>query len=93
MSNSDLAVGVVGLPNVGALLKKPTYLVTLTEGKKEVYFLATDKPELIVGGFIQAKGAFVDSPDVTEVTKDSIVEMIFPSHRIVHIKNLVFKQK
>lgn len=97
MTNSDLAVGVVGLPNVGALLKKPTYLVTLTEGegknKKEVFFLSIDRPELMNAGFIQTKGAFVDSADATEVIKDAVVEIIFPSHRIVSIKNLVFKQK
>jgi hypothetical protein len=97
MTNSDLAVGVVGLPNVGALLKKPTYLVTLTEGegknRKEVFFLSIDRPELVAGGFIQTKGAFVDSAEVTDVVKDAVAEMIFPSHRLVSIKNLVFKQK
>lgn len=93
MSGSDFAVGVVGLPSVGALLKKPTYLVTLTEGKKEIFFLSIDRPEFVNSGFIQTKGAFVDSADTTEFTKDSVVEIIFPSHRIVSIKNLVFKQK
>lgn len=90
---ADIAVGTVGLPQVGNLLKKPTYLVRLTEGKKVLNFLSLDKPSF-EGGFIQAKGCFVEEDDLTKsVEKDQVVEMYFPNHVILSIKNLAYKSK
>jgi hypothetical protein len=101
--SSDIGLGVVGVPNVGGVSKKPPHLVELMEGKNKNYFLALDKPELLLG-FIQVKGTFLSSTEVeralkdisafvTQVPKENIFEMLLPSHRVLSIKNLLFKAK
>lgn len=105
MSDHDIAIGPVGVPNVAALTKKPPHLVLLIDGKKVQNFLSMDKPEA-VAGFIQVKGFFVeptweaseDSSDkyialIGSTSKDKYVEMYFPLHRVHSVKNLMFKAK
>jgi len=101
MPEKDFAVSSVGIPSVGQVSKKPCYLITLTNpaGKKPVLFLSLDKPDLLEG-FVQAKGIFSDLSDeelsktYTEVIANSPldvrVEMMFPHHRILSIRNLVY---
>lgn len=102
MSN-DIAIGPVGLPNIGALIKKPPHLVELTEGKTKINFLSLDKPELL-SDYIQVKGRVISSTEMESVSKDlvafinsihkdTIEECLFPSHRVLSIKNLAFKAK
>ena len=102
----DIAVGSVGIPAVSPGNKKPPYLTLLdlpgSKGKNCEKFISIDKPELL-SGFIQAKGFFcADSEDdimkniselLTTTKKELYVEMMFPAHRIISIKNLVFKAK
>lgn len=109
MSNgyTDIAVGMnVSIPTAGVLSKKPSYLVIL-EGdggktKKNNFFITFDKPEFLPG-FIQVKGFFCDSKEeeiiknfselLTNISKDLILEVILPWHKICRIRSLVFKQK
>lgn len=100
-NNSDHVIMVTSAPNNVATSKKPPHLVVLNDGKKTQSFVSLDKPELLES-FIQVKGFFVDiSGDDSKayldfaqnVQKESIVEMFFPIHRVVSIKNLVFKSK
>lgn len=101
--SSDIGLGVVGIPNVGGVSKKPPHLVELMEGKTKNYFLAQDKPELLLG-FIQVKGCFLSLIEVevalkdinafvAQISKENIFEMLLPSHRVLSIKNLLFKAK
>lgn len=106
MTDHDIAIGPVGIPNTAALAKKPPHLVSLSDGKKIELFLSLDKPESL-NGFIQVKGFYVSDSDrateeqvnkdylnlMGEIKKDSIVEMYFPLHRVHSIKNLMFKAK
>ncbi len=101
MPEKDFAVGSVGIPSVGKVISKPCYLVALTNpiGKKPLHFISIDKPDLLEG-FIQAKGYFSDLSDedlvksyaevVANAPLDSRVEMMFPHHRVLSIRNLVF---
>lgn len=106
MSN-DIAVGVTSTPTIGVITKKPPHLVVVEspEGKsKQVVrlFLSLDKPSPDVG-YITVKGFFVDKDEkeisdnfieiITNNSKENIEEIMFPNHRVVRIKNLVFKAK
>ena len=86
-------------------LKKPPYLITLDDGatgktRNFQRFISLDKPESI-NGFIQVKGIFCDKNEdeiiksfldiLTDTSKDLILEMMFPLHRIHSIRSLVFK--
>lgn len=90
--------------NTIAQSKKPSYLITLedTSSKKAdrfQRFISLDKPELL-NGFIQVKGIFSDKSEdeiiktfvdiLTNSSKELILEMMFPMHRICSIRNLVF---
>jgi len=105
MPDKDFAIGVTAvLPNAGALMKKPPHLIYLTDGKGKLTerFLSMDKPE-VQNGFIQVKGIYVEESDdeliknffdiLTSASKELILEMMFPLHRISGIRNLVFKAK
>jgi hypothetical protein len=85
-------------------LKKPPYLITLDDGvtgktRNFQRFISLDKPESI-NGFIQVKGIFCDKDEdeiiktfsevLTSSPKESILEMMFPLHRIYSIRSLVF---
>jgi hypothetical protein len=105
MTDKDFAIGVTAvLPTAGALMKKPPHLIYLTDGKGKVTekFLSMDKPEF-QNGFIQVKGLYVEASDdeisksffdiLTNSSKELILEMMFPWHRISGVRNLVFKAK
>lgn len=102
MSERDFAIGSVGIPSVGSAPKKPPYLVSLEPNagsKKAVLFIALDKPDLL-NGFIQVKGIYVDVTEdkvtknfaeiLAETPKEEILDIMFPWHRVVSIRNLVF---
>lgn len=85
-------------------LKKPPFLITLDDGvtgktRNFQRFISLDKPESI-NGFIQVKGIFCDKDEdeiikgfadiLTNTSKETILEMMFPLHRIYSIRSLVF---
>lgn len=101
MPEKDFAVGSVGIPSVGQVSKKPCYLITLSNpaGKKPIYFVALDKPDLL-NGFIATKGFFSDESheylvanfieEVANTPLESRLDMLFPWHRVQCIRSLVF---
>jgi hypothetical protein len=103
MPEKDFGVSVTGIPQVGQVSKKPRYLIILEDAagksKSVTHFIAIDKPDLL-NGFIQVKGFYSDLnedtigktfADVVEnAPKDSIVDIMFPWHRVHSIKSLVF---
>jgi hypothetical protein len=105
MPEKDFAVGSVGLPSVGHISKKPAYLVILEEpaaGKSKAslrYFISLDKPDLL-NGFIQMKGVYCDDSEdhitknfsdiISSTPKESIMDIMFPWHKIHSIRSLVF---
>jgi hypothetical protein len=103
MTNKDFAVGVTGIPSVGHISKKPCYLIVLEDNKGKLktnrYFITIDKPDLQIN-FVQAKGIYCDleedeiikrfSDVLTGASKESIIDVMFPSHRIYSIRSLVF---
>ena len=104
MSDKDYAVNsVTGLPQVGTISKKPCYLVTVEDGVGKSLtikrFITIDKPDLL-NGFVQVKGIFCDLSDeeisktftevLTKTSKELILDMMFPWHKICSIKSLVF---
>jgi hypothetical protein len=103
MPATDLAIGPGNLPTGAPILKKPPYLITLekrgTKGTATEKFISLDKPEMQFS-FVQVKGFYCDKDEedivkgfaaiVAETPKDMIVEMMFPSHRVVSIRSLVF---
>ena len=106
MAGTDILVGVTAGPMMSNLLaKKPSHLISLEnvgKGKTISYFITLDKPELL-NGFIQAKGIFSNlseeeiiksfSEILMDAPKDSILEILFPWHRIINVRSLVFKAK
>lgn len=101
-SDKDYVVSSVGVPMViGAINKKPLYLVTLTsEAKKpQEKFISIDRPDS-QNGFIFAKGFFsdLDSEEIiktfsdllTKTPKELILDMWFPWHRVCSVRSLVF---
>lgn len=66
---------------------------------KQLKFIAMDKPDLL-GNFIQVKGIFCDLSEdeilskfievLTSAPKETIVDIMFPVHKICSIRNLVF---
>ena len=104
MSDKDFAVGAIaGVPAFGALNKKPPYLVTLEDasGKKNSFqkFITLDKPDT-QNGFLMTKGFFTESSEdeiiknfndlLTATSKDLIIDVWFPWHRVVSVRSLVF---
>lgn len=106
MSDKDFSVGLASIPQAGALLKKPLYLILVEsiEGKVKtvLHFISIDKP-INENGFISAKGFFCKSSlseinenyaEITATTaKTDYEELMFPIPRIIRIKNLVYKAK
>lgn len=76
-------------------------VVHTAKGTKTVeeLFIATDRPTFEVG-FIGAKGIYSESSEdkvvkgfadiVATAPKDSVLEMMFPTHRVKHIRSLTF---
>lgn len=100
----DIAIGTALLPTVGAAaLRKPSYLLALTfqNGKTITteHFISLDKPQ-IENGVIQTKGVYTELAEedivkdhvniVSNITKESILEMQFPLHRMIKIRSLGF---
>lgn len=91
------------LPSGAPVKRIPTYLITLerTNGKSQIIerFISIDKP-LAENGFIQVKGVFTERSEdeviksfndiLTNSPKELILEMMFPLHRIISIRSLVF---
>ena len=107
MSN-DIAIGSVSSTslNTAAAPKKPSYLIFLEDAsvKSKVIrkFITFDKPELLQG-FVQVKGFFSELSEeeiiknfmelLTSTSKDLILEVMIPWHKISYMRSLVFKQK
>lgn len=100
----DLGVNALTQTSIAPTLKKPPFLITLDDGmngkiRNFQRFISLDKPESI-NGFIQVKGIFTDSTEeeiikgfsdiLTTAPKESILEMMFPLHRIYSIRSLIF---
>lgn len=96
------AVYAGGLQSGSPVSKKPCYLITLEGGNKAkspVSFIAVDKPDMN-NGFVQVKGIYTDlaedeivrrfSEVIQTTPKEQQVEIMFPTHRIVSIRSLVF---
>lgn len=103
---TDIAIGTANLPTGTPTLKKPVYLITLvdpsgkaTKDATTTYFIATDRPELIQS-FISVRGIYCEATEeeivkgfsdiVGKAPKDTVLEMIFPAHRVKSIRSLVF---
>ena len=104
MSDKDFTVrAIVSVPTIGALNKKPIYLITLEDssGKKNSFqrFIALDKPDSQTG-FLMVKGIFSElaeeeitknfSDILTAAPKELILDVWFPWHRVVSVRSLVF---
>ncbi len=100
----DLGVNALTQTSSAPTLKKPPFLITLDDGmngktRNFQRFISLDKPESI-NGFVQVKGIFTDSTEeeiikgfsdiLTSTPKESILEMMFPLHRIYSIRSLIF---
>jgi hypothetical protein len=98
------AVYAGGFAAGSSINKKPRYLITLESvskaGKNSVrYFIAIDKPDHTTG-FVQVKGFYSDATEdeivssfadlIGETPKESIMEIMFPTHKIHSIRSLVF---
>lgn len=96
------AIYASGIQANNAISKRPTYLVHLDVGPKSKgnFFVSLDKPEL-QSGFIQVKGFYTDENSeetiassfqemIRNATKEQIVDIFLPWHRIHNIRNLVF---
>lgn len=103
-ANINTPGGSVAIIPSGAPIKRnPIYLITLEKavGKAQVIekFISLDKPQS-ENGFIQVKGIFCERAEeeiiksfndiLTNSPKESILEMMFPHHRIISIRSLVF---
>lgn len=103
MTDKDFTVNVTNVHNIGHISKKPRYLITLDDfkGKKLTvrYFISIDKPDLL-DNFVLVKGVYseLDEDEISKkfgeildnTPKESIIDIMFPSHRIYSIRSLVF---
>jgi hypothetical protein len=105
MSDRDYGVGITGVPQVGQVSKKPCYLITLYDvadnGKLKDFrsFISTDKPDFLQN-FIHVKGIYSKENEdeigkrfleiIASTPKESILDIMFPIHRVWSIKSLVF---
>jgi len=100
----DLGVTAITQTTTAPVLKKPPFLITLddgTTGKVRNFqrFISLDKPES-VNGFVQVKGIFCDKEEgeivksfadiLASSSKENVLEMMFPLHRVYSIRSLVF---
>jgi hypothetical protein len=95
--------GMAVIPSGAPVKRNPIYLITLekTVGKTQVIekFISLDNPQS-ENGFIRVKGIFCERAEeeiiksfndiLTNSPKELILEMLFPHHRIVSIRSLVF---
>ena len=100
----DLGVNAITQSTSAPVLKKPPFLIILDDGltgkvRNFQRFISLDKPES-TNGFVQVKGIFCDKEEDEIVKsfmdilgaspKENTLEMMFPLHRIYHIRSLVF---
>jgi hypothetical protein len=105
MPEYDFAISSVGVPQVGRVPNKPRHLIYLTppvgsKSKSPIYFISQERPDINQAGFVSAKGMYCDSSEDVIIStfasildscpKESILELIFPSHRVICIRSLVF---
>jgi len=101
--NRDFTVqNVASIPNTMNVKRKPTYLLKLENTYEITKFVCMDVPDTNVN-FIIVRGFFSELPEdeiiktfpdmLTNVAKDLIVEMWFPTHKVVSIKSLTFSAK
>ena|SRR5271163_2418890 len=76
-------------------------VVHTVKGAKSVesFFISQDRPSL-EQGFVGAKGIYSKLSEeaivkrfldiMAQAPKDSVLEMMFPTHRVKHIRNLIF---
>lgn len=103
--DKDINVAAGNLVPTGApSLKKPPYLIIMERTDKKVQiierFISLDKPSSQMNGFIEVKGVFCDKEEddiiknfneiLATTPKEIILEMIFPIHRIISIRSLIF---
>jgi hypothetical protein len=99
MNQSGIVHAAGGLGS-GIINKKPCYLVALKpKNKKPLNFIALDKPDLLEG-FVGVKGVFSTETEemiinqyntiLESVKKTDIADMMFPIHKVEHIRSLVF---
>lgn len=99
----DIAIGTALLPTGNHISKKPPYLISLmlATGKTTTFehFIALDKPQT-ENGLIQAKGFYANYSEeeilkdfaaiIANIQQTQIVDMQFPHHRLIKIRNLIF---
>lgn len=102
----DIAISANMSPQSGPpTLKKPPYLILLhgvqisAKIAPTERFISFDKPQS-ENGFVQVKGFFATESEeeivksfndiITTASKELIVEMMFPLHRVISIRNLIF---
>jgi hypothetical protein len=98
----DILINTTTTPNTTYTKKTPPYLIVLEKGKSVEHFITLDKPELN-GHFAIVKGIYSGAPEddiiknfdklLTSAPKEAILEMVFPSDKIVRIRNLIFRAK
>lgn len=99
--SEDLAIGITTkITNSNLINLKPSYLIYLNDQK---YFVVQEKLD-IQSNFVLAKGYFINL-DEEALNNSTLIlkmlennsfkkeEMYFPWHRILQIKNLIFKSK
>jgi hypothetical protein len=102
MNNTDIGVGVTGLPrgNHNPSNLKPAHLVYVIHNKKIRYLLTLDKPTMEVP-YLLAKGYFIEKTEeeihasfneiLATEKKESMIEIYLPWHRVFQVKSLIFK--
>jgi hypothetical protein len=104
---NDVIINAVSKPStINTTINKPSYLVILKDDsiqiKKMKYFISIDKPDFL-NGFISVKGIYANFSEkeiilnfndmLTNSKKDLLLEVMFPWHRIISIRNLTFRAK
>jgi hypothetical protein len=83
---------------------RPLYLIVVTgPSKKTLHYITTTKPDHLPGG-ITAKGFYINTEEdsapqeeykeiIKNTAKENIKEIFFPWHRILEVRNILFKAK
>lgn len=99
-----IPVSNIKIPDGTPINTKPCHLILLTDKVKRQVFIALERP-ILDASHIQTKGFFVEKPenevieDWTTIVKEAnmdkskLGEFYFPWHRVIYIRNLVYKSK
>ena len=101
---SEISISPQRIPTYN-MLAKPSYLVVL-EGppkKGNQYFITIEQPEFCEG-MVHVKGLFADDSSEEEIAKNYVdmltsasrellCEVYLPLHRVIKVRNLVFRAK